>query len=482
MAATELQKKSISVVIFVGILGAVLSLLPWAEGWLRDAYVTSTMTVNAIETSLRIFRIVVWMAIVISIGRFLAYLFLLSALRRSAETEVSSLLKTVFSIIIYIVAFFIIFQTQYPDVSLTPIFTGSTILGIVVGLALQDTLGNLFAGIAIQADKPFQVGDVVSITNRGLGVVESVSWRGVQIRTFQEKLLVISNSVLGKEIIEVAPKENLNARLVFFNTLYSHSPAKTIQVVREAVRLVENVSSKRKPVVRIRNLGDNGLDWEVKFWIDDYTQHNDTDALVRQRIWYVFQREKIHFAYPTRTVYEESKPTEMPVEEKINTRAERLNRVPIFAPLSSEEIEKLAKSSKMRIYAPGESIVRMGQEGNSMFIIVNGSVSVQVPDKKGFKLVNQLQENDYFGEMSLLTGQPRSANVVAAEETEVLQISKASIKPIFESNPSLVQAICDRMDERKEVLDVGEAVVSETSKTRKSSVVRSIKKFFGLTA
>src|SRR5512144_1912233 len=111
-------------------------------------------------------------------------------------------------------------------------------LGVVVVLAVRENLRNLFGGIAMQADQPFQVGDVVSITNRGTGVVESVSWRGVKIRTFQNKLLIISNAVLAKETIEVAPKGNLNARIVFFNTEYVHSPSRTIQLVREAVRQV----------------------------------------------------------------------------------------------------------------------------------------------------------------------------------------------------------------------------------------------------
>src|SRR5205085_10284900 len=136
--------------------------------------------------------------------------------------------------------FFVIFQTQYPDVSLAPLFTGSTILGIVVGLAVQDTLGNLFAGIAMQADQPFQVGDVITLNTRGVGIVESISWRGVKIRTFSNKLLIVSNAVLGKEIIEVAPKAGLNARIVNFSTEYSFSPARTIHIVREAVRHAEN--------------------------------------------------------------------------------------------------------------------------------------------------------------------------------------------------------------------------------------------------
>src|SRR4029077_6647953 len=98
----------------------------------------------------------------------LGHLIIKTAYRKSvSQSEISTLLKTVLSIVIYIVAFFIIFQSQFPGVELAPLFTGSTIIGIVVGLALQDTLGNLFAGLALQADQPFQVGDVINITGRG---------------------------------------------------------------------------------------------------------------------------------------------------------------------------------------------------------------------------------------------------------------------------------------------------------------------------
>jgi small-conductance mechanosensitive channel/CRP-like cAMP-binding protein len=403
-----------------------------------------------------------------------------AAYRNSAQPEFSSLIKTVSSIVIYIIAFFIIFQSQYPGVPLTPLFTGSTILGIVVGLALQETLGNLFAGIAMQADQPFQVGDVISISNRGTGVVESVSWRGVKIRTFQNKLVIISNAVLAKETIEVAPKGNLNARAVFFNTEYSYSPTRTIQLVRDAVRQVDNVTNKIRPVVRIRDLGVNGLDWEVKYWLEDYTKYNDTDALIRQRIWYVFQRERINFAFPGLTIHRAIPPEVIAPEQMFNTITERLNSVSIFAPLSDEETEQLANASKTRIYAPGEAIVRKGQEGSSMFVIIRGSVKVQVPENGFQKTLSQLGENDFFGEMSLLTGEPRSASVIAEEETEVLQIKKDALKPIFENNPALVQSIYELIEERRIVLqELAEAEVEEST-TSKKTVIGSIKRFFGL--
>ncbi len=503
MPASEFQRKTLFFIVFAGILALVLAGLPFAESWLKDylsfhyaIFITpegravngngevmgkmAETTVGMVVTVVHIIKIFLWMALVISIVRFLAYLVFGTAFRSIDQSEISSLLRTVLSIIIYVVAFFIVFQSQYPDVQRAPLFTGSAILGIVVGLALQETLGNLFAGIALQADQPFQVGDVVSITNRGTGVVEGVSWRGVKIRTFQNKLLVISNSVLGKETIEVAPRDNLNARSVNFSTDYSDSPARTIQLIREAVRQVENVSPKIRPVVRIRNLGENSLDFEVKYWIEDYLKYNDTDALVRQRIWYVFHREKIRFAAPSLTVHSEPKPPEVTVEEMAETNADRLSHLPIFAPLSDEETDKLAHGSKSRIFAPGESIVRMGQEGNSMFVIVRGTVRVQIPDNGVQRTVNHLKENDFFGEMSLLTGQPRSATVVAEEETEVLQISKSALKPIFESNPELVRAIGEIVDERKLALGEQKVAVELEQAKAERGVLRSIKQFFGL--
>lgn len=499
MFASELRKKSVLFVISAGILVLILIFFPMVESVLLSyiiSYFDLRLTVEGDiikpaseigETSynltvnfFHILKIILWMGLVVTVIRFINFLIFRGAFRNSTQNEISSLLWSVFSIIVYIVAFFIIFKSQYPKVDLAALFTTSTILGIVIGLALQDTLGNLFAGIAMQADQPFQAGDVINISNRGMGVVESVSWRGVKIRTFQNKLLLISNSVLGKETIEVAPKDNLNAQLVFFSTLYSISPTKTIQAVREAVRQVENVSPKIRPNVRIRNLGDSGIEWEVKYWLEDFTKINDTDALIRQRIWYALQREHIEFAYPTRTIHVETKPQDSAFVETDNTIFGRLSAIPIFAPLSDEETVKLAKGTTARVYAPGETIVRKGQEGHSMFVIHRGAVKVQILENGQPKTINNLRENDFFGEMSLLTGQPRSANVVAAEETEVFQIKKKALKPIFETNPDLVTSICEIIEQRRQLLKSQniEANVVEAEKSK--SVFGSIRKFFGL--
>jgi small-conductance mechanosensitive channel len=488
METSELRNKFLFFTIFAGVITLLLIVLPFIELPFKD-YVSTffgttdgRMGVTAallLDQLFRILKVVLWMSLVVSIIRFLNHLIFGTAFR-SNSYEISSLLRNVFSIILYIVSFFVIFNSQYPGVDLAALFTTSTILGVIIGLALQDTLGNLFSGLAIQADQPFQIGDVIRIDAKGEGVVENVSWRGVQIRTFQNKLVVISNSVLGKEFIEVAPRDNLNARLVFFNTLYANSPAKTIQIVREVVRQVDNVSQKIRPIVRVRNLGDNGLDYEVKYWLEDYSKYNDTDALVRQRIWYAFQREGIEFAYPTQTIHIENKAAEDAFIETSNEILERLNNVPIFAPLSDEETMKLAEAAHARVFAPGESIVRQGQKGKSMFVIHRGAVDVQLKEEGTMKSLRKLREGDFFGEMGLLTGEPRTATVIAEEETEVLEIDNLCLKPILEENPELVTGLSQIIAERREALDKLESETEDRKIKNKASVFNSIRKFFGL--
>lgn len=442
----------------------------------------SQLTADLLRNFFRIVKIILWFVLVISVIRFINFLIFSRALRNTSSYELTTLIRNVVVILIYIIAFFIIFQSQYPDVQLAPLFTGSTIIGIVVGLALQDTLGNLFSGLALQADQPFQIGDVISIPNKGTGVIESITWRGVKIRTFQNKLLVIGNSVLGKETVEIAPKNNLNARIVFFNTLYTDSPSKTIQVIREAVRQIENVSSKIRPIVRIRNLGESGIDFEIKYWLEDYSKYNTTDALVRQRVWYAFRRENINFAYPTRTLYiEKDAAEEEKVVESENLIYERIKGVEIFAPLSEEETEKVADAAHLRVFAPDEAIVQKDQPGGSMFVVHKGSVVIQTIDGEGNKQdVGTLREGDFFGEMSMLTGEPRSATVVAKEETQVLQIGKHCLKPILDNNPNLIDALSNIIEERRQLLSQKEHQDKVEVGKPDQNVFKSIRKFFGL--
>jgi small-conductance mechanosensitive channel/CRP-like cAMP-binding protein len=488
MKLNELQKRLFFLFIFGGIVSILLVIFPFVEPIVLSNFKTyfgmsDAAMGNAVEIMLgnlvKFSKVILWMCLVVAIVRFFNALIFATALGKAGNLELTTLLRNVLSIVIYVGAFFTFFKSQFPNTDLTSIFAGSTIIGVVLGLALQDTLGNLFAGLAMQADQPFQINDVITVPNKGTGVVESISWRGIKIRTFQNKVVVISNTILGKDSIEVAPKDNLNARLVFFNTLYSASPTKTIHLIRDVVRQVENVSNKIRPIVRIRNLGDSGLDWEIKYWLDDYTKYNDTDALVRQRVWYAFQRENIHFAFPTRTIFHENQSLEPDFVESVNEIFERLSDVEIFEPLSDEETQKLAESCEAKIFSPNEPIVRKGQDGSSMFVVHRGAVNLQVLENGFSKTVATLREGEYFGEMALLTGQPRSATVVASGETEVLEIRHDALKPLFEKNPYLIEEFTKTIESRQKLLNAKRPETAEHDES-KEGLFDSIRKFFGM--
>lgn len=394
--------------------------------------------------------------------------------------DAPTLIRNIFTIVAFTILFLIAFTFLFPDVNLGALFTTSAIFGVILGLALQDTLGNFFAGISLQADRPFQVGDVITVgAQRHTGVVEEISWRAIKIRTFQNHVVLIANSNAAKEPIEVCPRDNLNARVVFFNTIYTDSPAKTIHVVREAVREADNVSDKVTPIVRIRNLGDNGVDYEVKYWLEDYAKYNDTDALIRQRIWYAFRRAGLEFAYPTHTLYFERRGGAAVRDGDGSAIAERLAAVDIFAPLSADETTMLAQAAESHVFAPGETVIRAGDPGESMFVVHKGKVRVQVNENGRPRTVATLNEGDFFGEMALFTGEPRTANVLALEETEVLEIGHAAMKRVFDTNPDLVESLSFIMAERRQGL-ASPTDSDDTNQHTSAGILSSIKRFFGL--
>jgi small-conductance mechanosensitive channel/CRP-like cAMP-binding protein len=433
-----------------------------------------------IVTIVRVLRLVSFAVLAYLMVRALNALFFGLVFRFRRGFEAPTLVRNIFSIVAFTALFFLIFTLIFPDANLGAVFTTSAIFGVILGLALQDTLGNFFSGISLQADRPFQVGDVITVgSERHTGVVEEITWRAVKIRTFQNHIVLISNSTAAREPIEVCPRENLNARIVFFNTIFTDSPAKAIHVVREAVREADNVSPKVAPIVRVRDIGESAMEYEVKYWLIDYAKYNDTDALVRQRIWYAFRRAGLTFAYPTRTLLVERKAKSGSADGDGGAIVERLAAVDIFAPLSAEETAMLAHAATSHIFAPGETVIRAGDPGSSMFVVHNGRVSVQVSENGRARTVATLSEGAFFGEMALFTGEPRTANIVAIEETEVLEIGHAAMKQVFDTNPDLVESLSYIIAERRQGLVPSEDL-SASDADQSAGLLNSIRRFFGM--
>jgi small-conductance mechanosensitive channel len=433
---------------------------------------------TAPEWAMRVLSIGFWLGVAFAAVRALNEL-VFFLFRKRKGYDAPSLMRDIFSLVLYVTSVAIILKVHFESLSFGALLSGSALLGVILGLALQDTLSNLFSGISLHADKPFQVGDVISV-GKYTGVIMGITWRAVKIKTFQNHIVLVSNSSIAKESIEVCPRDNQNARLVSFSTVYTDSPVKVIHVVREAIRECDNVLRYMTPVVRIHNLGESVIEWEVKYWLSDYARFNDTDALVRQRIWYAFRRNGLDFGGPVRTVYmEQPQPARNGTGRDAESLAELLSAVDIFSPLTAEELNALARNVRGHVYAPGEMIIRAGDDGSSMFVVHRGSVDVRVVSNGQQRTIKRLSEGDFFGEMALFTGEPRTANVVAAEETEVFEIGKDAMKSLFETNPDLVEALSHTINERRAGLAANSpAAVAEVETP--AGLLYRIKQFFRL--
>jgi CRP-like cAMP-binding protein len=356
----------------------------------------------------------------------------------------------------------------------------STVVSVIIGLALQDTLGNFFAGLSIHIEQPFHILDAIRIGHM-IGRVEAVTWRTTTIRTNDNTTVIFPNSTVAREALEVYRFNNLNRRILRAPAPYGVAPQKVIPLIRETVASIPNVAPERTPVVRIGDFADSSIIYEILYWTKDYMWVPDIDAQIRQHVWYIYRRSDIEIPFPTRHVLLEQQEPAI-IREEANYE-ELIESVEIFAPLSAEEKDAVAHSVIRSVYAPGELILRRGDPGDSMFVIYRGNVEVRLPGRDGnnTQQVAELTTGNFFGEMALLTGEPRNADVITVSEVETLEIRKGILQQLLDNNAALAEALSRTIAERQVRLDeYARSMPEEERRVKAQTILRRIQRFFGL--
>jgi len=389
--------------------------------------------------------------------------------RRNVQAPV--LLREIVSVGLFAVLMAWAISEIYGGSKITAFLATGTVVAAVLGLALQETLGNLFSGIALGLEGAFEVGDVIR-TGDLLGVVESLRWRGTHIRTFNNNIAVIPNSVLAREKLEVFPRRNLNARILPVGVDYNFPPATVINILTQAASNVHGVSHELPCFARVAGFAESAVTYEIKYFTHDYSQRDRIDAEIRKAVWYALRRNSVSIPYPIRMHqrYEAPDHRQHPDASRI---IERLAKVDILSPLAQTALETIAEAARMQTFSRGETIIRQGTVGDSMFIVHSGEVSVRA----GGEEVAKLGEGEFFGEMALLTGEVRAADVIAMTDVVTVEITKAALEPVLRDHPELAAAISEKVVERRGSLDSlkGEGVEEE-----KGSVLSRIRAYFGL--
>jgi small-conductance mechanosensitive channel/CRP-like cAMP-binding protein len=329
------------------------------------------------------------------------------------------------------------------------LLTTSAVGAVVVGFALQDTLGNTFAGLAIQIEKPFRVGHWVTVGTYE-GMVVEVTWRATKLRTKAGNLVVLPNSLISKEAITNYSEPEAPTRFeVLVGVSYDSTPGRVKAVILDALIDLPLLMKKPGPEVHLVDFAASALSYRVRFWINDFAADSAALDSVRSAVYYALRRARLEIPYPIHVEYRRN---DKPVRE--DGRDAELVRilatVDLFEPLTEDERRQLVASSVELAFGAGQAVVRQDAAGGSMFVVCQGAV--RVVDASGRDLAT-IAAPGYVGEMSMLTGQPRSASVVAAEECTLLELTSAALRAIALANPQVLERISAVVATRRADLD-----------------------------
>jgi CRP-like cAMP-binding protein len=215
-----------------------------------------------------------------------------------------------------------------------------------------------------------------------------------------------------------------------------------------ATRNAELVLRDPPPKIFLVDFADHAVIYEIKFYMGNHAAINEVSDAIRTNVWYELKRQQITIPFPTRTLHLERRHRDAGAEDQEQAR-EILRGEPLFQCLADEQLDALLQNSRLNHFGRGERVIVEGAEGDSMFVLLRGTANVSVAKNGAAIPVGTLHSGDCFGEMSLLTGERRTATVRAAADCYVLEISKPVMGEVIRQSPECLNQLSELLAKRK---------------------------------
>ncbi|MBT3294901.1 MAG: mechanosensitive ion channel [Verrucomicrobia bacterium] len=385
-------------------------------------------------------------------------------------------------------AIYLILKHMYPDLNLKFLAFSTIVVGYILGNASQDTLGNLIAGLALTGERPFSIGDWVRVGDF-VGRVSDMTWRATRLQTKTLDHIIIPNATIAREyILNYSRPTRSHGFTQQVGVNYGVPPNKVRASILHACDAVPQILNDPAPLVWLHNYGDFSIDYTVKFFIRDFGKLEQIQSDMMDRIWYEFKREDIVIPFPIRDVRPMN---DVVAKEALEHEAAvvdcrtLLGEISIFDALAPEERDQVASRMQEKIFGAGEVLVRKGASGSKFYIILEGNTSVHLGAEASSPQLAVLQRGDYFGEMSLLTGEERNATVVAVNDCRVVELAHTALADLLKEKKSLAEGFAKALKQRSEALASLQESVAANSKRQsevpsEKALLSKIWNFFGL--
>ncbi|MFN3651888.1 MAG: cyclic nucleotide-binding domain-containing protein [Armatimonadota bacterium] len=379
-------------------------------------------------------------------------------------------------------------------VDLTSLLATSAVLTAVIGFAMQDTLGNILGGMAVQLDQSVRVGDWVRIGDVEGRVVE-IHWRQTALETRDWETVIIPNSVLSKNQFKILGRRQGEPvqlrRTVRFFVDYRQSPTQVIEVVTQTLRAarIPGVALEPQPDCVLTEIVQSEAGFAVRYWLTNLAVDEPTDSEVRIRIWTALDRAGIPLSIPAQAVFltqETSARKSRKAAAALDERAAALQSVDLFRALQPDELIRLAEGLERAPFAAGERLMRQGEEADCLYLILSGQVEVLVEDGSGHSTpVAELGPGSFLGEMGLITGEPRSATALALTRVSALRLGHRAFEELLQSRPEVAEEVATALAVRKVGLAEAREQLSREARRRavestRGDLLRSMRAFFNL--
>lgn len=331
---------------------------------------------------------------------------------------------------------------------------------IVLGLALQETLGNLMSGIALLFEKPFKIGDWIAIGDDAGEVVE-INWRSVQVRTRERNLLIFPNAVLGREtIVNYARPSSLQTLRLSFGFSLDDPPNQVKQMLVAVARQMDSVLTDPSPRALIREVLEDRVRYEAFLFIDQPKLIPQIVDAFTSRVWYAARRAGLHLPLPAAEEYQIHAPEREPAAPPVNIQAE-LKLAQGFDVLDPEAISHLAEQAQVQAFGDGEILLKTGEIAKDVYLIVAGQIQWTLERDDEVVAESFYERGEAIGIVSL-TGQDASlVDCRAAGDVTVLRFAIEDIAALVRSNPPLAHQFARILEIRREAAE--QAIGGQTS-------------------